>query len=247
MTAVAVTVASPEMFGVVACRELLVLASGFEAPLLGLATGNTPTPLYETLAGRVAAGEISLSRFRPPFAIDEYVVADPGHPCANRAYFARYWDRIATTRPVHQFSPASDDLHREAAQFAGKLSGAGGLDVVILGIGLNGHLAFNEPGTPRYRQTHIAKLAVQTRESARVCFGEAAPTEGLTIGLAEILSARRVLLLARGERKAAIVARALEGEVSVECPASFLQEHPRCSAVLDHGAAALLDPARDRL
>ncbi|MEP6870629.1 MAG: glucosamine-6-phosphate deaminase [Anaerolineaceae bacterium] len=235
-----ITVASPETFGLAACRELLALASAFEAPLLGLATGYTPIPLYEVLREHVRLGEISLARFRPPFAIDEYVVPDAAHSCANRAFFARHWGAIPTTHPVHQFDPSAPDLLAEASRFAAQLKDAGGLDVVILGIGMNGHLAFNEPGTERGQRAMLTTLTSRTRASATACFGAAPPTHGLTLGLAEILSARRVLLLAMGEKKAEIVAQALERTVSSTCPASFLQEHPHCSVVLDTAAAARL-------
>ena len=235
--AVQITAVSPETFGIAACRQLLMLAGRFEAPLLGLATGNTPIPLYETLRERVRLGEISLARFRSPFAIDEYAVADPEHACANRAFFARYWDSIPGTRAVRQFEPVAGDLSAEASTFGAALEDAGGLDVVILGIGINGHLAFNEPGTERDQRAMYTELSAQTRASASTCFGDTVPTHGLTLGLAEILAARRVLLLANGANKAEIVARALEGPVGSDCPASFLQEHPDCAVVLDSAAA----------
>ena len=235
-----ITVAAPETFGTAACRELLILASAFAAPLLGLATGNTPIPLYETLNHRAALGEISFERFRPPFAIDEYVVEDANHPCANRAFFARYWDPIPGVQDVQQFAPTANNLRNEASAFASRLAEAGGLDLAILGIGVNGHLAFNEPGTPQNQSAMFTELAPQTRASASQCFANQAPSHGLTLGLAEILSARRVLLLASGASKAEVVARALEGPVSSDCPASFLQLHPHCSVVLNAAAAARL-------
>ena len=233
-----ITVATPETFGIAACREFLLLAGAFDAPLLGLATGNTPIALYETLRERARLGEISLTRFRPPFAIDEYVVAEADHPCANRAFLARYWETIPGASAVQQFNPTAADLRAEAASVAARLSEAGGLDLVILGIGMNGHLAFNEPGTAKDQGAMLTPHAAETRASAAVCFGETPPTLGLTLGLTEILAARRVLLLAKGANKAGIVARALDGPVTAECPASFLQEHPHCSVVLDTAAAA---------
>jgi len=239
---VRITVVSPETFGLAACRELLLLAGRFEAPLLGLATGNTPKPLYEALAERVRLGEVSLARFQPPFAIDEYVVSDADHPCANRAFFAHYWSAIPATCPAQQFDPTAVDLPTEATNVGSAVEEAGGLDVVILGIGVNGHLAFNEPGTERAQRAMLTTLTAQTRASASACFGAATPTHGLTLGLAEILAARRVLLLANGAGKAEIVVRALQGPVGSDCPASFLQEHPDCSVVLDAAAAARLSP-----
>lgn len=235
-----VVVTRPELFGLEACRLFLMLAGAFRAPVVGLPTGRTPVPLYETLRQRSRLGEISLARFAAPFAIDEYGVRDPLHPCANRAFFARHWDAIPNVQPVRQFDPGTTDTEGEARRFAGELEAAGGLDLAVLGIGMNGHLAFNEPGSGREAKTRVAELAAESRAAATDCFGDETPTWGLTLGLKELLGAKRVLLLANGAAKAAIVARALEGEVGPACPASFLREHGDVTVLLDSGAAAML-------
>ncbi|MBA4181862.1 MAG: glucosamine-6-phosphate deaminase [Anaerolinea sp.] len=237
---VKIVVVEPGMFGVESCRAFLILAGAFPAPVLGLPTGKTPVPLYETLRERSLLGEISLARFAAPFAIDEYGVSDPFHPCANRAFFPRYWDSIPETTPVRQFDPAASDREAEAGRMAGEIAAAGGLDLAVLGIGLNGHLAFNEPGSERSAGTRVVELSPESRSAAARCFGEVTPAWGLTLGLKELLGAKRVLLLANGGAKAAIMARALEGDVGPECPASFLREHADVTVLLDADAARLL-------
>jgi glucosamine-6-phosphate deaminase len=234
-----VRVVRADGFGGAVVAAFLEMTGEFVAPAVGLATGNTPVPFYTALRARVAAGAADVSAMRP-FAIDEYV-SDAGHPCSNRTFFARYWDAIPGARPVEQFDPAADDLDTEADRFARQLNEAGGLDVVVLGIGMNGHLAFNEPGTARERRAGCVTLTPATRESAAACWGASQPTLGLTLGLAEMLAARRLLLIANGAKKAAIVARALEGPAGPECPASFVREHPGATIVIDEGAAGELE------
>lgn len=213
-----------------------MLAGERENPVVGLATGDTPGPMYAALS------RVGLPALRA-FAIDEY--GGPRvHPCNNRAYFERHWRLIPGAGDVEQFDPEVADRRAECERFAGALAAAGGLDLVVLGIGMNGHLGFNEPGSKPHEGARLVSLHETTRQAAARCWGDHAPRTGLTLGLSEILSARAVLLLATGERKAAVVARALEGEVGPEVPASHLQEQPRLTVVVDEAAAALLRAAR---
>ena len=236
-----IRVVSQERFGAASASAFLELVAPFASPGVGLATGNTPGPFYASLHREASHGRASLAYLRP-FAIDEYV-GRADHPCSNREFFARHWDTIPGAPPVQQFDVSAPDLVTEAARFAALLQAAGGLDVVVLGIALNGHLAFNEPGSGRDSVSRLVPLTETTRESAHACWGGATPTLGLTLGLAEILGARRALLLVNGAAKAEILQRALEGPVSAACPASFLTEHPALTVVADE-AAALLGPDR---
>ena len=121
------------------------------------------------------------------------------------------------------------------------MDAAGGLDIAVLGIGVNGHLAFNEPGASRDGRAAAVPLTPATIERSRPCWADEAPRWGLTLGLGELLAARRVLLLANGAHKASILAQALCGPVSADCPASWLQEHPHAVVIAD-AAAARADP-----
>ncbi|MCC7366716.1 MAG: 6-phosphogluconolactonase [Dehalococcoidia bacterium] len=226
-------------FATASLDAFLELVDEFPSPAVGLATGNTPLGLYHALGRAVMDGAVSVGQVRP-FAIDEYVVARH-HPCSNREFFERHWETIEDAAPVAQFDPEAPDLAAEAARFAAALAAAGGLDVAVLGIGTNGHLAFNEPGSTAECRARVVELADGTREAVKGCFGAESPRAGLTLGMAELLGARAVLLLANGASKAGVVARALRGVPSPECPASLLQGHERLLVVLDEDAARALD------
>jgi glucosamine-6-phosphate deaminase len=218
------------------CADAFIEAtSAFSSPVVGLASGNSPIPMYDELRQRVYDRRVDLSAVQP-FAIDEYG-GKRDHHCSNHAFFDRYWTSIPGVRPVQRFNPEVAELAVECARLAVALERAGGLDVVVLGLGMNGHLGFNEPGTRRDAPARVTPLTPETQERARVCWQDETPTYGLTLGLRELLGARKVLLVANGSRKSAIVARALRGEVGPDCPASFLQEHPEVIVVLDEAAA----------
>lgn len=208
---------------------------GEPAPVLGLPTGNTPIPLYEALRKAVEGGGLDISGWRP-FAIDEYG-GPRDHPCSNRAFFARYWDAIPSARAVEQFDPEAPDVHLECSRVRDALAAAGGLSVSLLGIGLDGHLAFNEPGSTRGTTVRRAELHELSRASARASWGDDAPRWGLTLGLRELLGAGTVILMASGPSKAEIMRLALSGPVSTDVPASFVREHPHAICILDEAAA----------
>ena len=223
-------------FARASAEALLELAGRYPEPVIGLPTGRTPVGMYEELARMVAGAGADVRSWRP-FAIDEYV-GPRAHACSNRAFFGRYWEGLRVARPVEQFDPEATDLAAEAEAFARRLSDAGGLQVAVLGIGVNGHLAFNEPGSTGESTARVVELHAASRASAASCWGSETPTHGLTLGLRELLASPAVLLLADGPAKARIVALALHGAASPECPASFLQEHPDVTVVLDEAAAA---------
>ncbi len=230
-----VTVVATDAFASVATDALLELANAFDSPAIGMPTGNTPIGMYEELARRVAAGEANVSTWLP-FAIDEYV-GPRDHQGSNRSFFARYWSTIPGAPPVQQFDPEAPDLHAEADRFAVALRDAGGLDIAVLGIGTNGHVAFNEPGSTSDSPARLVALAPESRAAAASAWAGEPPTEGLTLGLQELRGARTVLVLANGAHKAEQVRRALEGPPSPDCPASLLRQHPELTWVLDDPAA----------
>jgi glucosamine-6-phosphate deaminase len=229
-------------YGAASADAFLDLVARFQLPAAGLATGNSPIPLYDEVRQRVYDHRADVSAVRP-FAIDEYG-GRRDHHCSNHAFFERYWHPIPNAQRVEEFDPGAAEPAVEAARFAVALEKAGGLDIAVLGIGMNGHLAFNEPGTRRDAPARVTPLAPETREAARVCWQEQTPTWGLTLGLRELLAARSVLLLVSGRSKAAILARALAGDVGPDCPASFLQQHPDVTVVADEAAVRDLSRLR---
>jgi glucosamine-6-phosphate deaminase len=213
-------------------------------PRLGVATGGTPTRLYTELARRSQAGEIDLSE-ATLVSLDEYVGLGAGDPRSYAAYVrTEIADpfRVPPHNVVVPYGLAADP-DGEAAAFEARIIGLGGVDVQILGIGGNGHLAFNEPGSPFDSPTRVVTLTDETRiDNARFFDGVVAdvPRRAITQGLATIGDARSIVLLARGSHKAVALRAALRGPVTPDVPASMLQRHDDVTVVADRAAARLL-------
>jgi len=202
-----------------------------------VAGGATPLGLYADLARR----ELDLSHVTI-FALDDYVgvpMEDP-RTCANviRRTVVEAWG-IPEER-YHSLSSLPGDAQRSIERHERLIEQAGGLDLAILGLGRNGHVGFNEPGSAPDSLGRVLPLAPTSVQANREWFGgEYAPSEGVTTGLKTILAARKVLLLALGEVKAAAVRDMLRAAPRPECPASWLQSHGGVSVFLDAGAAGL--------
>ena len=181
--------------------------------VLGLPTGRTPLGMY---------GGLDLSGVTA-FGLDEYIGFSPEDPRTFTAYLQKYVSK--------------DRLHMPTADYEEEIASAGGIDLLIAGIGTNGHIAFNEPGSAFDSKTRVVELADTTRELLRTVF-DTPPRQGITMGIATILSARRIILLASGASKAPALAAALRGPISVECPASALRLHGDVTVVADGEAAS---------
>jgi glucosamine-6-phosphate deaminase len=210
--------------------------------VLGVATGSSPLPVYRELVARDRAGtgpDYAGVRF---FTLDEYVGLPPGSPASYRSTIAReLTDPLGIDADrVHGPDPATPGLADAGERYEQAIRAAGGVDLQLLGIGSDGHLAFNEPGSSLASRTRVKTLTGQTRRDNARFFGspEDVPRHVLTQGLGTILRARHLLLVATGAGKAAAVAAAVEGPVSASCPASVLQLHPHVSLLVDPAAAA---------
>jgi glucosamine-6-phosphate deaminase len=218
--------------------------SGRPEPVIGLATGSSPLGLYAVLAGAVEAAEVSFERARG-FALDEYVGLPQGHRESYREVLLREVCGPLGLPPERLHVPdgsgsSVEELTAGAADYERRMVEAGGVDVQILGIGANGHLGFNEPGSALTSRTRVKRLSERTRRDNARFFDslDAVPTHCVTQGLGTVLDARRLVLVASGSGKAAAVAAALEGPLSASCPASVLQWHADAVVVLDEAAAA---------
>lgn len=214
---------------------------------LGVATGSSPEPLYAALVAHVRRG-LDVRQVSA-WALDEYVGLAPDHPEGYRAVVDRTVTRPLGLDParVHVPDGSAGDPDAAARAYEAALTAAGGVDLQVLGIGHNGHLAFNEPGSDPASRTRAVPLTERTRAANARFFGgdvDAVPTRAITQGLATILSARRLLLVATGEDKAPAVAAALTGPVVRQVPASVVQLHADVTVVLDTAAAALLPAGR---
>lgn len=212
-------------------------------PVVGVATGSTPQPLYARVAEAVATGAADLADVWA-VALDEYVGLAADDPRRYRAELLRTVVGPWGLDPGRLLVPDADAPEPDVAGAAydARIAALGGVDVQVLGIGRNGHLGFNEPGADAGRGTHRVRLAESTREANAAHFPDPrdVPREALTQGLATILRARRLLLVATSEAKAPALAAALRGPVHPDCPASVLQQHPDVLVVADEAAAGLL-------
>ena len=242
-----VILADAKEIGVVAADAVGALMARKPAGVLGLATGSSPVAIYDELAARCEAGLISFREARG-FTLDEYVGLPADHPERYRNVI----DKVFVSRV--DFAPGAvdgpDGLARDipaaCAAYEAAIRDAGGIDVQILGIGTDGHIGFNEPGSSLASRTRIKTLTRQTRiDNARFFGGDvdAVPTHCLTQGLATIMAARHVILVATGGGKAEAVHHLVEGAVSAMWPATILQHHPHVTVLLDDAAAHRLQLA----
>jgi glucosamine-6-phosphate deaminase len=209
--------------------------------VLGLPTGRTPVAFYDELATRVEQGAADLSR-ATTFNLDEFVGIPSDHPGSFRTFMNTHFFSRVNLAPerIHFLDGSASDTAEECVRYERAIAAAGGIDVQILGVGTNGHIGFNEPAPALQARTHRVTLEPETRRASASLFaGDAAavPAEALSMGIATILQARRIVLIATGSAKAAIVERVLRGPVTTDVPGSFLQLHPDVEIVMDEEAA----------
>ncbi len=216
--------------------------------VLGLATGSTPVGVYRELIRLHREEGLDFSRV-VTFNLDEYYPMDPS---SHNSYVRFMWENFfhALEMPpenVHipDGTAPREELERYCRDYDEAIQAAGGIDFMLLGIGRSGHIGFNEPGSPRESRTHLVFLDSITRaDAASDFFGEEnVPLEALTMGVASIMDAREIALLATGEHKAQIVRSAVEGAVHPDVAATYLQNHPNATVYLDRSAGADLTRA----
>lgn len=214
--------------------------------VLGLATGSSPLAVYDELVRRHKEG-LSFARARA-FMLDEYVGLPADHPERYRNVIDKEFASRVDFAPGAVQGPdgLAADLPAACAAYEASIADAGGVDLQILGIGTDGHIAFNEPGSSLASRTRIKTLTKQTREDNARFFGgsvDDVPRHCLTQGLATIMSARHLVLLASGRAKAEAVHQLVEGPVSAMWPATIMQLHPHATVLVDDAAASRLQLA----
>ena len=210
------------------------------AKTLLLASGRTMAPVYRELARLHRSGAAPFARAET-FNLDELRVA-PEDPRSFRSFMERHlFSGVDLPRDrIHFLKGNAPDPERECARYERKLSERS-VDLALVGIGSNGHVAYLEPGMSCAPRTAPVRLSASTRAQLAADGMRPVPREALTVGLETLLSARRILLVATGPEKAAAVAEALQGPISARCPASFLSLHPALTVLLDTAAARGLD------
>lgn len=211
--------------------------------VLGLATGSSPLPMYDELARRHREEGLSFAH-ASGFALDEYVGLPPGHPESYREVVRREFTQRVDIDPTRVHTPdgVAEDITAACARYEDDISRAGGIDLQILGLGGDGHIGFNEPGSSLASRTRIKTLTQRTRQDNARFFGsvDEVPHHVITQGLGTIMAARHVLLIVTGEHKAEAVHGVVEGPVTALCPGSVLQLHPHVTVLIDEPAAVRL-------
>ncbi len=242
-----VIVENPAAAGRVAADAISALVTRKPDAALGVATGSSPLVIYDELARRVAAGLLSLAGVSA-FMLDEYVGLPAGHPQRYGNVIDRDFTRKVDINPARVHGPdgLADDLLAACAAYEQDIAAAGGIDLQILGVGADGHIAFNEPGSSLASRTRLKTLTAQTRTDNARFFDDnvdAVPRHCLTQGLGTILESRHALIVATGRRKAQAVHQVVEGPISSMWPGSVLQLHKHATIILDRPAAARLQLA----
>lgn len=211
--------------------------------VLGLATGSTPLGLYGELADMHKRGELDFSKVTT-FNLDEYKGLPRDHSQSYYRYMTEnLFDKINIPKEnVNLPNGAVDDSQAECARYEEKIKDLGGIDLQVLGIGHNGHIGFNEPGTLFESTTALIDLDERTIEANSRFFDspDQVPRQALSMGIKTIMQARKIILMISGKDKAEIAVKALKGPITPEVPASVLQLHPFVTVVLDQEAASLL-------
>lgn len=216
--------------------------------VLGLPTGLTPVPVYDALIALHRSGLVDFSQTRI-FNLDEFVGISGDDPGSYRAFMQRHlFDHVnVSRRQQHFLNGVATDVEQECRRYERALHRAGGLELLLLGIGVNGHVGFNEPAESLQAAAHEARLRPSTRRANRHLFGNRlalVPRSALSLGMAAILQARRIVLLATGVAKAHAVAQAVSGPITPQVPASLLQLHGNVSVWVDDDAALRLGRSR---
>lgn len=211
--------------------------------VLGLATGGTMEPVYESFIAKARQQQLDVSRLTS-FNLDEYVGLNSEHPKSYAAYMHEHLFRHLGFDDSRHFLPEGQaaDLEEHCQQFSARVQQCGGIELQLLGVGSNGHIGFNEPGTPFDSRCHVVRLSERTRIDNSRFFAKDAivPAHAITMGMQDIMDAREILLVATGEAKAEVVARFHESSVTETIPFTVLKQHPQAQIVLDEAAARLL-------
>ncbi|WP_454193860.1 glucosamine-6-phosphate deaminase [Paenibacillus sp. Marseille-Q7038] len=211
--------------------------------VLGLATGSSPVGIYNELIDMYNRGLVSFSN-TSSFNLDEYVGLSVNHPESYRSFMNNKLFNHVDIKLENTHVPDGNaaDLDAECAHYEELLNNHGPVDLQLLGIGHNGHIGFNEPGASLTGGTHVVDLKAETLKANARFFPsiDDVPKQAMTMGVASILKAKQIVLIARGEDKAEIIRTALTGPITTECPASLLQCHPNVTVLLDRGAGRFM-------
>lgn len=206
---------------------------------LGLATGSTPEGLYQLLVERNKAGEIDFTN-TTTFNLDEYCGLPEDDPNSYHYFMDEHLFKHVNVKKENTHVPSgmADDLYQECRDFEAAIQAAGKIDLQLLGIGKNGHIGFNEPGTAFDSRTHIIELDNTTIQANARFFDsiDDVPTRAITMGIGTILESREILMIISGESKRDVATKLIQGGISEDFPASALHKHPNATVIIDEAA-----------
>ncbi|QKX49508.1 glucosamine-6-phosphate deaminase [Planococcus glaciei] len=219
-----------------ACSIIMEHIQENRNPVIGLATGSTPEKLYSCLIDEYKQGKVSFENVTT-FNLDEYVGLKKDDANSYHHYMKeKLFDHVGLgVDQVHLPDGHSEDLEQDCLTYEKQIEEAGGIDIQVLGLGLNGHIGFNEPGTPFSSRTHVVELSPSTRSANARFFSsiEEVPTQAISMGIASIMASKKILLLVSGKQKAEALHRLLNSELTEDFPASILQTHPDVTIIAD--------------
>jgi glucosamine-6-phosphate isomerase len=223
-------------------REILRIVLEKPTAVLCLATGETPLGAYAEFVRQAKMQRIDFSGIRF-VGLDEWVGIPPSNPGSCHYFLHRHLFKPLQIEPrqIHLFDGMASDLQEVCTRMDEHIAELGGIDFLVAGIGINGHIGLNEPGVSLDLQAHVVDLEPVTKQTAQKYFqGETPLSQGVTLGIRQIMEARTVVLMANGARKTDIIQAAIEQPVSNSVPASVLQQHSNSLFFLDAEAAAQL-------
>ncbi|MCH5171606.1 MAG: glucosamine-6-phosphate deaminase [Erysipelotrichales bacterium] len=222
-------------------NQIVALINNKPNCILGLATGGTPVGVYEQLIKKFQNNEVSFKNVRT-YNLDEYVGLNSENEQSYHYFMKKVLFNYIDIDLDNTHVPDGENVEKSIKSYDEDIQNAGGIDLQILGIGSNGHIAFNEPGTPFDTLTHVVNLKESTiRDNSRFFKNiNEVPRQSITMGLASIMKAKKIVLIAKGERKAEVIRKLFQEEQSEDLPASILKTHPNVEIYCDNLAAKYL-------
>lgn len=221
-------------------KHIISFVSQHESPVIGFATGNTPLGLYQYIINEYQKGNVDFSKMKT-FNLDEYAGIEKTHPLSFASAMKKNLFDHINVLPEHIYSldGGASDKNEECLRYDTMIQN-NPIDIQILGIGMDGHIAYNEPGSPFDGGSHVVTLQEESRQSC-LDYGfesiDDVPREGMSQGIGTIMQSKQLIMIAKGSKKASLVKRMLEGQVSEDFPSSIIQKHPHVIVVLDQEAA----------
>lgn len=223
--------------------KVIEVINSKEKPVLGLATGSTPEGMYQALIEAYKDNKVSFKNVTT-FNLDEYIGLKKEDPNSYQHFMdEHFFNHVDIDQSETYLPPGNTSDHQQAClDYEKNMHQHDDIDLQVLGVGINGHIGFNEPGTDFDTRTHVIELDASTREANARFFDslDEVPTHAITMGIATIMESKQIILMASGDSKKEAVKRLMEGDITPDFPASVLHRHPHVTVVLDREAASLL-------